>query len=212
MVTYNNGSLRVSQTPLTITGSTTYNEYNGLIQTNTISSLSKGALKGTDTIESIQGLATGVNVTSLPYKDHLSGATGVGLSNYAITYINGSLSITQPQPQPQPQPILQISTKKTSTIPATNYSFSFHTVEFICFEEQIKYLSEEAIKTETAQQLMLLDSIKNQENKFALQNSVDYLYQDLLKVTESTIFNTSLCSSKLPKSKFHIFARSIIKE
>ena len=94
----------------------------------------------------------------------------------------------------------------------TNYSFSFHTFKFICFEEQIKYLSEEAIKTETAQELMLLDSIKNQENKYAFQNSVDYLYQDLLKVTESTIFNTSLCSSKLPKSKFHIFARSLIKE
>ncbi len=94
-VMVNNGSLSISKTALTVNGSNKSVIYNGLVQSNLFSSLTVVGLKGGDTVTSINGLANGKNYTQVPYSDNLSGAIGAGLSNYNITYTNGSLSIGQ---------------------------------------------------------------------------------------------------------------------
>ena len=94
-VMVNNGSLSISKTALTVNGSNQSVIYNGLVQFNLFSSLTVVGLKGGDTVTSINGLANGKNYTQVPYSDNLSGAIGAGLSNYNITYTNGSLSIGQ---------------------------------------------------------------------------------------------------------------------
>ena len=50
---------------------------------------------GSDSITSVKGLASGTFYSPAPYADNLSGATGTGLNNYAISYTNGSLMIGQ---------------------------------------------------------------------------------------------------------------------
>ena len=91
-VSYTNGSLRINQAPLTVAGATTTTTYNGFAQTNTFST---SGIKGSDAVNTVTGLATGINYSVTPYADSLSAATGTGLSNYAITYTNGSLAIGQ---------------------------------------------------------------------------------------------------------------------
>ena len=94
-VIVNNGSLSISKTALSVNGSNQSVIYNGLVQSNLLSSLTVVGLKGGDTITSINGLANGKNYSQASYPDNLSGATGVGISNYNISYTNGSLSIGQ---------------------------------------------------------------------------------------------------------------------
>lgn len=50
---------------------------------------------GSDTVTSVAGRASGTNAGV--YADNLSGATGSGLGNYAISYANGSLTILTPK-------------------------------------------------------------------------------------------------------------------
>ncbi|MGL5838750.1 MAG: beta strand repeat-containing protein, partial [Sphingorhabdus sp.] len=83
------GSFTINRAPLTITGATGSTVYNGLAQTN---GFSVAGLFGSDSVTGVAGRASGTNVGS--YADALSGATGSGLSNYDISYINGALSIT----------------------------------------------------------------------------------------------------------------------
>jgi hypothetical protein len=78
----------VSPASLTIIGNTTTTSYTGNTRVNTFSV--SGLLNG-DAVTSVSGLATGTNVGT--YNDHLTNATGSGLSNYAISYINGLLTI-----------------------------------------------------------------------------------------------------------------------
>ena len=88
-ITYVNGGLMITPKALTITGGNGSVIYNGAAQTNGFTS---NGLVGSDTVTSVAGLAGGTNVGT--YADVLSGATGSGLSNYAITYVNGGLAIT----------------------------------------------------------------------------------------------------------------------
>ncbi|MDG2531333.1 MBG domain-containing protein [Caulobacter endophyticus] len=88
-ITYVNGSLAITPKALTVTGNTGSSIYTGGAQTN---GFTTSGLVGSDTVTSVAGLGGGTNVGS--YADSLSGATGSGLSNYAITYVNGGLSIT----------------------------------------------------------------------------------------------------------------------
>ena len=75
---------------LTVSGATTISPYTGSVQTNTL--LPPVGLLDSDTVTGVSGLATRTLVgTSV---DSLSAATGTGLSNYTITYVNGSLQIT----------------------------------------------------------------------------------------------------------------------
>ena len=86
---YVNGSLTITPAPLTITGDTSSSLYTSNLQTNTFTS---SGLLGSDSVTSVATLASGTNVGT--YADNLTSATGSGLTNYTIGYVNGSLTIT----------------------------------------------------------------------------------------------------------------------
>jgi hypothetical protein len=88
-ISYVNGSLSISPAPLTITGATTTRRYTAQAQTNTYG---VSGLLGSDAVTDVAGLASRTNVGS--GADQLANATGSGLSNYNITYVNGSLNLT----------------------------------------------------------------------------------------------------------------------
>jgi filamentous hemagglutinin family protein len=90
-ITYTNGSMAITPAPLTVTGSTTTRVYTAAAQTNSAAFTSSGLL-GSDSVSAVSGQASGTTVGT--YNDALSGATGTGLSNYNITYTNGSMAIT----------------------------------------------------------------------------------------------------------------------
>ena len=73
----------------TITGDTTSSLYTSNLQTNTFTT---SGLLGSDSVTGVATLASGTNVGT--YADNLTSATGSGLSNYTISYVNGSLTIT----------------------------------------------------------------------------------------------------------------------
>ncbi|NTV01346.1 MAG: filamentous hemagglutinin N-terminal domain-containing protein [Chlorobiaceae bacterium] len=87
-ISYQNGSLTITPASLTITGATTTGTYSGGALINTYTTT---GLLGSDSVTSVSGLATGTNVGT--YNETLSGATGSGLGNYTISYVNGSLQI-----------------------------------------------------------------------------------------------------------------------
>ncbi|MFN9928219.1 MAG: beta strand repeat-containing protein, partial [Phenylobacterium sp.] len=85
----NNLAYAVTRANLTIVGGAGARVYNGQTQTNSFSAI---GLVGSDQIDGVTGLASGMNVGS--YSDNLTGAFGAGLHNYNITYVNGSLRIS----------------------------------------------------------------------------------------------------------------------
>ena len=89
-IAYVNGGLTVNRAALTVTGGNTVASYNGTARTNTFGT---SGLFGTDSVTAVAGLASGTNAGS--YSDSLSGATGTGLSNYNIAYVNGGLTISR---------------------------------------------------------------------------------------------------------------------
>jgi filamentous hemagglutinin family protein len=88
-----NGNLAITKAHLTVTGNTSSAIYNGTLQTNSFST--SGIKNSNDAVTAVTTLASGTNYSATPYADNLSSATGNGLSNYAITYVNGSLAIGQ---------------------------------------------------------------------------------------------------------------------
>ena len=88
-ITYVNGSLAITPATLTITGDTSSIVYTADEQVN---GYSVEGLLGTDSIDSVLGVASATDAGT--YFDDLFGATGTGLDNYAVTYVNGSLAIT----------------------------------------------------------------------------------------------------------------------
>ncbi|MBL8418211.1 MAG: autotransporter-associated beta strand repeat-containing protein, partial [Dechloromonas sp.] len=86
---YVNGSLTITPAPLTITGNTTSSVYTAAAQTN---GFTTAGLLGSDSVTSVATLASGTSVGT--YADNLTSATGTGLSNYTIGYVNGGLTIT----------------------------------------------------------------------------------------------------------------------
>ena len=85
----NSASLTINKADLTITGATTLGSiYTGNAQTNTYST---STLYGSDSVTGVSGLASRTNVGTS--SDSLSNATGSGLSNYDIHYVNGSLQV-----------------------------------------------------------------------------------------------------------------------
>ena len=79
----------ITPAPLTITGNTASSVYTAAAQTN---GFTTSGLLGSDSVTGIATLASGTNVGT--YNDNLTSATGTGLSNYTIGYVNGSLTIT----------------------------------------------------------------------------------------------------------------------
>ena len=84
------GTLTIGKAALTVAGSTSTRTYNGSSQANTFTTV---GLLGTDSVDSVAGLAIGTNVGT--YSDVLSSANGTGLANYNINYVNGSLTINK---------------------------------------------------------------------------------------------------------------------
>jgi hypothetical protein len=72
-----------------VTGNTTNSVYTAAAQTN---GFTTSGLLGSDSVTGVSGLATRTDVGTTA--DTLSAATGTGLGNYSISYINGSLTIT----------------------------------------------------------------------------------------------------------------------
>jgi outer membrane protein OmpA-like peptidoglycan-associated protein len=104
------GTVAITPAPLTITGGTTSHVFNNTQRTNTYS-VTSGTLYGSDSVSGVTGLGSGLraNTTATPvYADNLSAATGSGLSNYAITYVNGGLTIT-------PAPLTALATPVATT-------------------------------------------------------------------------------------------------
>jgi filamentous hemagglutinin family protein len=85
-----NGSLTIDRAPLTITGGSRRTTYDGSAQNNGYT-ITAGQLYGSDRVTGVAGLASATNAGT--YVDNLANATGSGLGNYDITYVNGSLVI-----------------------------------------------------------------------------------------------------------------------
>ena len=88
-VSYINGSLTITKAPLTVTGATTPVTYNGLVQNNNTATITGN--KGFDAF-TVTGYGTGTNAGT--YADNLSISSSV-VSNYNVTYVNGSLTINK---------------------------------------------------------------------------------------------------------------------
>jgi filamentous hemagglutinin family protein len=88
-ITYVNGELSLTPAALRIIGNSASRVYNGIAQTN---GFTVSGLLGADQVTGVNGLATGTNAGT--YADNLSAATGSGLANYNISYVNNGLTIT----------------------------------------------------------------------------------------------------------------------
>ena len=84
------GTVAITPAPLTISGNQLTSTYSGTTKTN---SWSTQGLIGNDRVNSVSGSASGTNAGI--YTDALSNASGSGLSNYDITYNNGSYLINR---------------------------------------------------------------------------------------------------------------------
>jgi mucin-19 len=90
VVTTIKGNAVVTPKPLVITSGNASTTFNNTVQTHY--SISSSGLINGDTITSVTGSASGLHRGV--YTDSLSNAQGTGLSNYTISYVNGSLTIT----------------------------------------------------------------------------------------------------------------------
>jgi hypothetical protein len=101
-ISYVNGSLTVDPRPLTITASSTTKTYGQTIvfdETAPSTDFSVGAMVNSDSVNSITltsaGAAAGAPVLGSPYAIVPSAAVGPGVANYAITYVNGTLTVNK---------------------------------------------------------------------------------------------------------------------
>ncbi|MDR3741939.1 MAG: MBG domain-containing protein, partial [Terracidiphilus sp.] len=96
-ITYNTGSLTVSAVPLTITASARSKNYGTALALGT-TAFTTGTLYNGDTVSGVtltsSGAAATATVAGSPYTIVPSAAAGTGLSNYNISYANGSLAVS----------------------------------------------------------------------------------------------------------------------
>ena len=95
-ISYVNGGLTVGAAALTITAESTSKTY-GQTVTLTGTEFTESGLVNGDTITGVTltsaGAAATAPVAGSPYTIVPSGAVGTGLSNYTISYVNGSLTV-----------------------------------------------------------------------------------------------------------------------
>ncbi|MBI1204796.1 MAG: filamentous hemagglutinin N-terminal domain-containing protein [Rhodopseudomonas sp.] len=91
------GTLTVTPAPLTITANGVTKTYGQTVVNGSTGYSTSGLVNG-DSVASVSfsstGLAATANVDGGPYSITPSNAQGTGLSNYTITYVNGTLTIT----------------------------------------------------------------------------------------------------------------------
>ena len=96
-ITYNTGSLTVSAVPLTITASARSKNYGTALALGT-TAFTTGTLYNGDTVSGVtltsSGAAATATVAGSPYTIVPSAAAGTGLTNYNISYANGSLTVS----------------------------------------------------------------------------------------------------------------------
>ena len=96
-ITYDNGSLTVNTAALTITADSTSKTYGDTVTFDGSEFTDSGLLNG-DTVTRVTLTSPGAlktaNVAGSPYAIIPSAAVGTGLSNYTISYVNGSLAVT----------------------------------------------------------------------------------------------------------------------
>ncbi|HEY1485608.1 MAG TPA: MBG domain-containing protein, partial [Micromonosporaceae bacterium] len=96
-ITYVNGALTVIPAALTVTASSQSKLYGQALSLGATAFTTSG-LVNSDTVTGVSltspGAAATANVAGSPYAIAASNALGSGLSNYAITYANGALTVT----------------------------------------------------------------------------------------------------------------------
>src|SRR5687768_11147542 len=114
-ITYVNGSLNVNQKDLTITATNKTKTYGDTVvfdETTPSTDFSVAGLVNADTVDSItltsSGAAATATVAGSPYDIIPSAAVGTGLTNYLISYVNGSLTV-------DPKDLTITATDKTKT-------------------------------------------------------------------------------------------------
>ena len=129
VVTHTDGTVllekefQIKQAPLTITANDQTLTYNGQTQgegdttyedaAQIAEKVTTSGLKGSDKLTKIDVFSQGKEVGEYPIT--LSGAAiGNATANYAITYVNGKLTITKAKPKPKPQPKPQPKTNKAA--------------------------------------------------------------------------------------------------
>ena len=92
--TFNPGTLTVNAAPLTITANNDSKTY-GTLKTFSSTALAESGLVNGDTINGVTETSTGApaSATIGTYNIVPSAATGTGLSNYTIGYVNGTLTV-----------------------------------------------------------------------------------------------------------------------
>ena len=100
-ISYANGSLTVNPAPLTITADSMTKTY-GQTVTFAGGTFSTSGLLDSDSVSSVSLSSTGATATAAvngsPYAIVVSNAVGSGLGNYAISYVNGSLTVIKTSP------------------------------------------------------------------------------------------------------------------
>src|SRR5207247_2222883 len=97
-ISYANGTLTVSAAPLTITAKHQGKTYGTALTPDGTTQFTTSGLVNSDTVTSVTlasaGYAAPVTVAGSPYAITPSAATGSGLSNYNISYANGTLTVS----------------------------------------------------------------------------------------------------------------------
>lgn len=95
-INYVNGAITVTKAPLTITANST-SKVSGTVVTFVGTEFTAGGLINGDTVTSAMLTSTGAasSAAAGSYPIVPSAAVGTGLANYAITYVNGTLTVTQ---------------------------------------------------------------------------------------------------------------------
>ncbi|EAQ03132.1 hypothetical protein OB2597_13348 [Pseudooceanicola batsensis HTCC2597] len=107
-ISYGSGSLTVNPAPLTITADDAVKFFG---DTFTPTEFSVDGLQNADTVDDVMLTSSGspasATVEGSPYPISAGGASGTGLDNYMISYVDGSLTVAEPAPDdttPVPPP------------------------------------------------------------------------------------------------------------
>ena len=98
-ITYANGHLTVTKAALTITANNQNKPYGQALNLGT-SAFTTSGLENSDTVTSVTETSTGSAATAAAgtYNIVPTAAVGTGLSNYAITYVDGQLTVSKASP------------------------------------------------------------------------------------------------------------------
>lgn len=126
-ISYVNGMLTVTAAPLTITAKGESKTYGTTFTPDGTSQFTSNGLANGDTITSVTltsgGYAATATVAGSPYAITASGVAGSGLSNYTISYVNGTLSV-----KPAPLSGMAINFSATAGAPFSGTVASFSNV------------------------------------------------------------------------------------